>query len=101
MHKIIAAAFLSLFLMLTVCPAKDPPSMTDDSISDAVRVRLASDQLVGVLDLKVEVKQGVVTLSGSVDQKNLRSRAESVARKAKGVKQVINNIELKTRTPAK
>jgi osmotically-inducible protein OsmY len=98
MHKIILAAFLALFLMQAVCLAKDPPQVTDDTISDAVRVRLASDQVVGVLPLQVTVKDGVVTLAGSVDQKSLKSKAESVAKKVKGVKKVVNNIEVKTRT---
>ena len=101
MHKIILAAFLALFLMQAVCTAKDPPPVTDDTISDAVRVRLASDQVVGVLPLQVTVKDGVVTLSGSVDQKSLKSKAESVAKKVKGVKKVVNNIEIKTRTSGK
>src|ERR1039458_6379799 len=91
MHKIILAAFLALFLMQAVCPAKDPPPVTDDTISDAVRVKLASDQVVGVLPLQVTVKDGVVTLAGSVEQKSLKSRAESVTKKVKGVKQVGNN----------
>ena len=101
MHKIILAAFLALFLMLAVCPAKDPPQATDDTISDAVRVKLASDQVVGVLPLQVTVKDGVVTLTGSVDQKSLKSRAELVTKKVKGVKQVVNNIEIKTRASGK
>jgi osmotically-inducible protein OsmY len=88
-------------LFLAVCPAKDPPPITDDTISDAVRVKLAGDQLVGVLNLDVTVKQGVVTLGGSVDSKSLKSRAERVARKVKGVKSVVNNIEIKTRTSGK
>ena len=100
MHKLLAA-FLALFLMQAVCPAKDPPPITDDTISDAVRVKLAGDQLVGVLNFQVTVKQGVVTLGGSVEQKSLKSRAEKVAKKVKGVKQVINNIEIKTRTSGK
>jgi osmotically-inducible protein OsmY len=100
MHKILAA-FLALFLMLAVCPAKDPPQITDDTISDAVRVKLAGDQLVGVLSFDVTVKNGVVTLAGSVDQKSLKSRAEKVAKRVKGVKQVVNNIEIKTRTSGK
>ena len=101
MHKIILAAFLALFLMQAVCPAKDPPPVTDDTISDAVRVKLASDQVVGVLPLQVTVKDGVVTLAGSVEQKSLKSRAESVTKKVKGVKQVVNNIEIKTRASGK
>ena len=100
MHKLLAA-FLALFLMLAVCPAKDPPQITDDTISDAVRVKLAGDQLVGVLNFQVTVKQGVVTLAGSVEQKSLKSRAERVAKKVKGVKGVVNNIEIKTRTSGK
>jgi osmotically-inducible protein OsmY len=100
MHKLLSA-FLALFLMQAVCLAKDPPPVTDDSISDAVRVKLAGDQLIGVLSLDVTVKQGVVTLAGSVDQKSLKSRAERVAKKVKGVKQVVNNIEIKTRTSGK
>jgi osmotically-inducible protein OsmY len=101
MHKIILAAFLALFLMQAVCTAKDPPQVTDDTISDAVRVKLASDQVVGVLPLQVTVKDGVVTLAGSVEQKSLKSRAETVTKKVKGVKQVVNNIEIKTRASGK
>ena len=100
MHKL-SAAFLALFLMQAVCPAKDPPQITDDTISDAVRVKLAGDQLVGVLNFDVTVKQGVVTLAGSVEQKSLKARAEHVAKKVKGVKQVVNNIEIKTRSSGK
>jgi osmotically-inducible protein OsmY len=100
MHKLLAA-FLALFLMQAVCLAKDPPQITDDTISDAVRVKLAGDQLVGVLNFDVTVKQGVVTLAGSVEQKSLKARAEHVARKVKGVKQVVNNIEIKTRSSGK
>ena len=100
MHKLLAA-FLALFLMQAVCPAKDPPPITDDTISDAVRVKLAGDQLVGVLNFQVTVKQGVVTLGGAVEQKSLKSRAERVAKKVKGVKQVVNNIEIKTRSSGK
>ena len=102
MHKIILAAFLALFLMQAVCPAKDPPpQVTDDTISDAVRNKLASDLVMGAIPVQVDVKQGVVTLTGSVDQKSLKSRAESVTKKVKGVKQVVNNIEIKTRTSGK
>jgi osmotically-inducible protein OsmY len=99
MHKLLASLF-ALFLLLAVGLAKDPP-MTDDVISDAVRVKLAGDQLVGVIPVQVAVKDGVVTLSGSVEQKNVRSRAEKVAKKVKGVKQVVNRIELKTRPAGK
>jgi len=96
-HKLLAS-FLALFLLLAVGLAKDPVRVTDDTINDAVRVKLAGDQVVGVIPFVVAVKNGVVTLSGSVEQKGHKARAEKVAKKVKGVKQVVNNIEIKSRT---
>src|SRR4051794_7383875 len=96
-HKLLAS-FVALFLFLSAGMAKDPVKVTDDTISDAVRVKLASDQLVGTMSFQVAVKDGVVTLSGSVEQKNYKSHAEKVAKKIKGVKTVVNNIEIKPRS---
>ena len=50
--------------------------------------------------LNVDVKNGVVTLRGAVELEKQKEKAEKVARKVKGVKQVVNHIEIKTR-PAK
>jgi len=96
-HKLLAS-FVALFLLLSAGMAKDPVKPTDDTISDAVRVKLASDQLVGTMSFQVAVKDGVVTLAGSVEQKNYKSHAEKVAKKIKGVKTVVNNIEIKPRS---
>ena len=100
MHKLLTA-ILAVVLMQAVCLAKDPPQITDDTIHDAVRVKLSSDLVVGVTPLQVAVKDGVVTLSGTVETKSLKGKAESVAKKVKGVKKVINNLEIKPRTSGK
>jgi osmotically-inducible protein OsmY len=92
-------ALLGCFLLSVFALAKDPPAVTDDSISDQVRINLASDKVVGVLPFNVAVKSGVVTLTGTADSGGQRSRAEKVARKVKGVKQVVNNITLKGEAP--
>ena len=92
--RLVAALMLAL-VSVVICIAKDPPKVTDDGISDQIRIALASDKVVGVLPFDVKVKDGVVTLSGQADQGNQRSRAEKVAKKVKGVKQVVNNITLK------
>jgi hyperosmotically inducible protein len=75
--------------------AKDPP-ITDDSIYDQVRIKLANDQLVKGGALQVDVKNGVVTLSGAVDQNKQKDKATKLAKKVKGVKQVVNNISLRS-----
>jgi hyperosmotically inducible periplasmic protein len=96
----ICTLLLACLLWQAVCLAKDPPPVNDDTITDQVRIKLADDPVVKGGALNVEVKQGVVTLSGAVELDKQKEKAEKVARKVKGVKQVVNHIEIKTR-PAK
>jgi osmotically-inducible protein OsmY len=95
MHKTLISLLL-LFALASVCLAKDQKPMTDDSIYDQVRLKLANDQVVKGGALQVDVKQGVVTLSGNVDLAEQRDKAPKLAKKVKGVKQVINNITVRT-----
>jgi osmotically-inducible protein OsmY len=94
----LAALFLVFLLFQTVVFAKDPPQMTDDTITDQVRLKLTSDPDVKGGALGVDVKGGVVTLSGTVEMPKQRDKAEKLAHKVKGVKSVVNKIEVKART---
>jgi hyperosmotically inducible protein len=78
-----------------VCAAKEKEPITDGSISDQVSIKLASDPIVKGGNLKVDVKDGVVTLTGQVELQQQKEKAGSLAKKVKGVKQVINNITLR------
>jgi osmotically-inducible protein OsmY len=100
MHKLLAV-FFALFLMQAVCLAKDPKVLTDDAITDQVRIKLAGDPIVKGGHLDVKVEKGVATISGAVDQQNQKDKAGAIARKVKGVKQVVNEIVIKSRTPGK
>jgi len=97
MNPKIAIALLACLLFCALAPAKDPPVVNDDTITDQVRVSLASDKVVGVLPFDVKVKDGVVTLTGTADTGSQKSRAEKLAKKVKGVKQVLNNITVKSK----
>ena len=90
----IFAALLIVFVLAGVCFAKNEP-VTDDAITDQVRIKLANDAVVKGGALQVDVKQGVVTLSGPVETDKQKERAEKLTRKMRGVKQVINNITLR------
>jgi osmotically-inducible protein OsmY len=96
----IFAALVALLLLTSVCLAADKP-VTDDAISDFVRLRLASDPDIKGGALQVDVKNGVVTLSGTVDNQRLKDKSTKVAKKVKGVKQVVNNISIKERSAGK
>ena len=94
------AALLAALLLASVCLAADKP-VTDDSITDYVRLKLASDPDVKGGALNVDVKQGVVTLSGTVETQRQKDKAARIAKKVKGVKTVVNSITLKEKTGAK
>ena len=87
--------FLSLLLVfslvLTPLVAQKKP-VTDDIINDQVRVKLASDSEIGGMAIDVDVHQGVVTLKGKVRTDKMRSKAEKVAKKVKGVTSVNNRL---------
>jgi hyperosmotically inducible protein len=88
------ASLLLLILLAGICLAADKP-VSDDSIYDKVRISLASDIDVKGGNLKVDVKDGVVTLSGALENQSQKDKATHIAKKVKGVKKVVNNIEIK------
>lgn len=94
----ISLALLVLLLVQAVCMAKDPVKMTDDTITDQIMLKITSDPVVKGGALHVDVKDGVATLSGAVELPKQRSKAEILTRKVKGVKSVVNKIEVKART---
>ncbi len=67
---------------------------TDDQIYDQVRGKLASDRDVKGGAIDVDVHDGVVTLRGKVREEKQKSKAERLARKVKGVKKVVNELQL-------
>jgi len=91
----ICAFLLTALMMAGVCLAKD--AVTDDMIYNNVRIKLASDAIVKGGALDVDVKDGVVTLKGAVEQDKQKDRATKLAKSVKGVKQVINNITLRSK----
>src|SRR5467141_1273422 len=66
--------------------------VTDDIITDDVRLKLSGDPDVKGGAVKVDSKQGVVTLSGHVETSKQKAKAGRLAKKVKGVKQVVNNL---------
>jgi osmotically-inducible protein OsmY len=90
--RLVAVFVLMLALVAGAWGASKPPD--DNFIYDSVRERLASDVVVkgGAIDL--DVKDGVVTLKGRVQEAKQKAKAESIAKKVKGVKSVINNLQI-------
>ncbi len=73
---------------------------SDDRIREDVSDRLGDDWLVDATEIEVAVLNGEVTLSGTVDRREQRRRAEDVAESVSGVKHVQNNIRVSGTTTA-
>jgi osmotically-inducible protein OsmY len=90
--RVVTALILMLAFVMSTLAADKP---TDDNyIYDSVREKLATDIVVKGGAIDVDVKNGVVTLKGKVQEAKQKSKAESLARKVKGVKSVINDIQI-------
>ena len=83
---------MALSLLGSTCVAFSQKQLTDDAIYDQVKRRLANDPDVKGGALQIEVKERVVTLRGKLETEKQRQKAEKLARKIGGVKQVINEI---------
>ncbi|MGH9663446.1 MAG: BON domain-containing protein [Bryobacteraceae bacterium] len=68
--------------------------VSDDEIYNNVKIRLAGDRDVKGGGIDVVVQNGVVTLKGKVDTDGAKSRAEKLTKKVKGVKQVVNQLQV-------
>jgi hyperosmotically inducible protein len=97
--KILASLF-ALVLFASACTAAQKP-VTDDGIIDQVRIKLSGDAVAKGGGFTVECKNGVVTISGMAENAKQKDRATTVAKKVKGVKQVINNLTISQRQAGK
>ena len=67
----------------------------DEQVQDAVKKRIAEHKALKDDDINIEVKNGVVRLSGTVDGFSERMTALTVARSTEGVKSVIDDLQVK------
>ena len=68
--------------------------ISDDEIYDRVRLMLVGNRNIDGAALKVEVKDGVVTLQGEVINNKQKKKAGKLAKKVKGVEKIINELTL-------
>lgn len=81
-QKIVGSTAVVFTLFFASCGPKD----TDINVTVTENVRTAAP------GVSADVKDGVVTLSGQVSDEATRMAAEDAAKKASGVKSVVNNI---------
>lgn len=93
-RRALLAIPLFVATLAPVVAAKDNKPMSDDFVSDSVRRKLASDAIVKGGALDVQVKDGIVTLTGKVELEKQKQKAEKLVKKVNGVKGVVNQIQI-------
>lgn len=90
--KILTITLLTtLTLLLFSCSGQ---TIDDVGISAKVKGNLATDSETSAIKIGVASNNGTVTLSGVVPTEREKAKAEQVAQKTEGVKQVVNSITI-------
>lgn len=76
-------------------PPGNVPQRSDADIKRDIEDRLFYHPDVRSFEVKVDVANGLVTLSGTVDDDAARVVCENVARATPGVKEIRNNLQVK------
>src|SRR5437868_9581480 len=87
------AGVLGIILLLGVGCAK---KLDDAKMSSEIQSKFSQDSGLASKQLTVQANNGVVTLSGSVDNAAQRDAAAQQAASVGGVKTVVNNLQIGT-----
>jgi hyperosmotically inducible periplasmic protein len=91
-------AVVALIFMLGGCQAMTGrtagQNVDDSNTTAAVKAKLGQDKLSTLTRIDVDTNDGVVALNGTVESADQRARAEQLAREVRGVKRIINNLQV-------
>jgi hyperosmotically inducible protein len=98
--KAIATALLVMFLMgCQAMTGKTAGQNVDDAtITASVKSTLVADKAANLTRIDVDTNNGVVALNGVVESPDHKARAEQLARRVDGVRNVVNNLQVQKRT---
>ena len=72
-------------------------TVDDASITASVKSKLVADRATNLTRVDVDTNRGTVYLNGTVDTPQQKAKAEQLAWQAKGVKSVVNNLQVHQR----
>lgn len=95
------AVLLVLVAVASGCRAMTGKSLgenvDDAGITASVKAKLVSDHAANLTRVDVDTNSGTVYLNGTVESAEQKARAEQLAWQAKGVKSVVNNLQVQKR----
>ena len=93
---------IALALVLAACSTTQSAGrqVDDSTIHAAVKAKLTADRFSNIVNIDINVTNGIVTLAGEVPNPRVKADAEAEARSVNGVVKVINNLQVKNPSPA-
>jgi osmotically-inducible protein OsmY len=94
---VLVVASILPFVIVAGCNTVQAPSqqLSDAQITTQVKTKLASDvSATSVANIHVSTTNGVVTLSGAVENGDIKSRAGSVTKAVAGVTHVNDDLQI-------
>jgi len=92
-------AVLLVMLSLVACSSTTGKTagenIDDATITAAVKAKLVADKPANLTRVGVDTNNATVYLNGVVESPEQKARAEQLAWQAKGVKSVVNNLQVK------
>ncbi len=70
-------------------------NIDDASVTAYVKAGLGGDKMVNLTRISVQTTNGIVHLAGVVTSDEEKARAEEIARGVRGVKDVVNNLQVR------
>jgi len=92
------AASLALVFLLAACSTTQTAGrqLDDTTIHAAVKAKLTGERFSNIVNIDINVTNGVVTLAGEVPNAEVKADAQTEARAVSGVVRVINNLQVKS-----
>ncbi len=90
-------AAVALALVVAGCTTTQSPGrqIDDNAIHTKVKAQLTAERFSNILNIDINVTNGIVTLAGEVPNAQVKAEAEQEARSVPGVVRVINNLQVK------
>ena len=90
-----ARALVLAFVVSVVCGCATFDPLEDTRIEAEVKARLVAEKDANLTRLGVHSTDGVVYLTGNVESADQKPRAETLARNVRGVKRVVNTLQVR------
>jgi osmotically-inducible protein OsmY len=92
------AVLMAAVMAIGACTTTQSPSrqIDDSAIHTSVKAKLTADRFSNIVNVDINVTNGVVTLAGEVPNAQVKAEAEHEARSVEGVVRVVNNLQVKS-----